>query len=188
MRFYHFFLLLSVFSIFPAVFTPVHAQFSIGMRVSPSIPFGSFQQRANFGGGVTLEGNYTSKSRYNLGLSFGYHQFSSGQEGYSFGINPLTLSAEYMLKYPEGFTPYVGVEAGLYTFSERVRGLTVNDSFAGFSPAVGFLYPLSTQLWFNGRVQYAILLTDEEALSFMPISLGLRFTFSEYEKSPKSGL
>ncbi len=157
--------------------TPALAQFSLGARLSPAIPLGEFSESANFGAGLHLDASYWLTSRISLGLSAGFSRFRSDFNEVTFGVDPITARFAYFLTSGDRLKAFVGMDAGIYIYSIRIRGIHVNSSYAGFSPVAGFLYPLSERLAFEGSLQYSHIFSSDDYVTYLPLNLGLRFDF-----------
>ena len=81
---------------------------------------------------------------------------------------PFKAGVKYFLS-DKDFMPYVGAELGMHNFTVKydvtVLGISVpgdseTESEIGFAPVVGFLMPISDNLYFIGCAKYTVINTD----------------------------
>lgn len=174
-------LLIFITSIMFAFTNKGQAQTQIGFSAGQTTPFGDFGDAVDlgFGGGIHFK-NFLS-DKFALGFNAGYYSFAGKDEGPSFGIIPLSLSAEYYFK-TEGFKPYVSLEPTVYLFdNEFQNGIKTSD--LGLAPGVGFSYGLSDLIDLNVNAEYNIVFTTnkgigaDNSVSYLGINVGLLFSF-----------
>ncbi|WPP53152.1 outer membrane beta-barrel protein [Catalinimonas niigatensis] len=162
-----------------ALVLPVTAQFSVGASVAPAIPLGDFSRFADFGFGFSLDGRYMIGKRMGVGLGVSLYNFSTSIDDIDYRIIPIVAKIEYFMRGISQPTPYIGLDIGSYALSFNAFGFRVSNPYFGFSPTLGLSYPLSEQLLIDGNVQYGILLSEGSSTTYIPINLGIHYTFRE---------
>jgi hypothetical protein len=176
----------------------------IGIEVGPQYAFNSTNTAADgkkliaqdIGVGFGTAINYYYKFDRALFLSvsgvFGY--FANGyvrrtnadgslpslNSFYFNSFNPLiNLALTAGLRYNfavTGFQPYIGLEAGTYS----IGGINVAEAAPNFAltPKVGFRYPLSTGLDFDGSAKLMYLFSGYVPFSYASVNVGVSYALN----------
>lgn len=138
------------------------------------------------GGTLTLRYGISDNLRIGANLGYFFKKESETIEGTTFSSStswvPITGAIEYSFG-GEKFSPYAGLDLGLYRLSASVdvEGLdiSVSDSYFGFAPTLGMMYNLSDNLALNANAKYHYILPGEEgeAQSLIGIGAGIVLKF-----------
>ena len=151
------------------------AQISVGINggmVSPTAE-GS---ESHIGFNIFAKYNLSEKMR--LGVNFGNYSKSYDLMGIDVKsiISPITATFEYSFS-TNSFSPYAGIDAGIYQMGASLGGVTVKESYLGLAPVVGADYNLSDKLAINANFKYHYIMSEGEATSAIGINAGVCYKF-----------
>ncbi len=165
------------------LFSPntVHAQMSLG------ITGGLFNQGSSFDGerisfnlfGLNIAGKYGfSDNKMRVGLNIGYYFDSESEDGETatYFTQPITALFEYSFT-DNDFSPYAGIDAGIYRIGYSFDGESESESEIGFAPAVGCNYNVSDKVAINLNIKYNYILTEEIATTGINANAGVVINF-----------
>lgn len=131
------------------------AQFSVDAAFGM---YKSFAKDSDGVFGVNLAAKYQLSDNLRAGIGFGYYSKSTtvfNIKVRSF-VMPIVANIEYIL-FDDGFAPYVGIDAGVYSFGATSSGSTNSNAYLGVAPIVGVDFPLNDMLFVTGNLKYNFL-------------------------------
>lgn len=114
----------------------------------------------------------TFNEKIGVGLNLGYY-FKS-EDGVTISFTPIAASVDYSLSTNK-FSPYLGMDLGLYRAAVSFDGASESQSKIGLAPTVGFNFELSDKLALNSNFKYHYILTEGEATKAIGINVGIAY-------------
>ena len=155
-------------------------QTSVGLNFGTFIPLPSnADNSAHYG--VNLSGKYKLNSKLRIGANFGYY-YKNYNNSQFFGtsltsfIMPITGLLEYSFT-DNDFSPYLGVDLGLYRVGVSSGSMSLAVSGFGAAPVAGFNYNLSDNFAINTHVKYHVLMVEAQTAKAVSINAGVAYKF-----------
>ena len=154
-----------------------HAQLSLG------VTGGIFNQGVSSDGerysnnllGFNLAGKFgLNDNKMRVGLNIGY--FFDSEDGLTIFTQPITGLFEYSFS-DASFSPYAGIDAGIYRMGASSDGGSASESELGFAPVAGFNYEISDRMDLNVNIKYMYILTDGNSTTGVNANAGIVIKF-----------
>ncbi|MCH2198182.1 MAG: porin family protein [Flavobacteriales bacterium] len=126
--------------------------------------------------GFGLEGKYDIDESLRVGLGFGSYSTKDEFLGIEFRsfVRPLYVLGEYT--FMEGpFSPYAGLNLGLYTFGAKVEDERNSDSYFGVAPLVGANYFVTDNIGINANARFTVVFGEDDTANLLGIGIGATY-------------
>lgn len=138
----------------------------------------SFNDNADALFGFGVSGKFEISEKLRVGGSFSYYSKSYDVLGMKFktSVTPFVGLLEY--SFTDGsFSPYAGMDLGLYTFGVNGAGQKVTDGYLGIAPAAGFNFSFSDQVMLNFNLKYHYIFSDFDDATAFGVNAGVGYRF-----------
>ena len=149
-----------------------NAQSSIGVNLGL---YNSLEEGADSQFGFNLAGKLAISDQIRVGANIGYYFKSYEFGGRSFTM-PITGLFEYSFN-DEDFSPYAGIDLGIYRFGFSYDGNSDSQGYFGLAPVFGFNFSVADNLLLNFNAKYHYIMSEGESTSALGINAGVALTF-----------
>jgi len=151
---------------------------TFGQNLSAGLDLGVFSSGSVNYTGFSLNGRYSLNDNVKVGVTYGYYSKTEtiGSTSSSVAYSPFAVTFDYKFN-DNDFSPYAGIDVGIYGLSVSVGSISLSTNNLGFAPKFGATYKLSDNLDLNTNVKYHYITAEGGSGSATSFNVGAIFNF-----------